>query len=157
VPQVPAEGRVGELHPLVGDRDDIGEQAFGAGLIAVFHQALQPVQGIDVVGIEDGGIFAPGQAQAPVDGVEGILVFLVVVGQAGIGVPLHHFAGAVAGAVIDDDQLEVGAGLAEDALDGSADEPFVIVGRDDDGNKGYGHNAQLSLWLGKVNKEKGRP
>jgi hypothetical protein len=91
------------------------------------EQPLQAVRQIDIVGVEDGDKPAGGQPQPAVDGIIGVGVLLVIVAEPGIGIALDDTPGAVGRAVVDDDQLQIGDTLGEDAVHRRTDKFFVII------------------------------
>ena len=50
----------------------------------------------------------------------------------------------VGGAIVDNDQFDIGMALLQHAFYGRADKALVIVGRDDDGNQGALHGCCTS-------------
>lgn len=90
-----------------------------------------------VVGAQDLDVVASGQLEAAVEVCEKADVARVdVQAKARIGaVGLDNSSRVVGRGVVDDDQLEVGVGLVQHALDRAPDEARVVVGGDADADQ----------------------
>src|SRR5690606_26977466 len=104
---------------------------------------------VQVVGVEDRDVPAARERDSPVERVERVLVFLVMVADPRVGETVDDLGRAVGRAVVDDHQLEIVQALAEYAVDGGLDESRVVVRghHHRDGRRGHGVENRVSLFL----------
>ena len=96
------------------------------------EQIRQP----DVVGVVARDVLAARQRQPGVQCRRDAAVRPAHVAQARVGDARKPVGGIVGGAVVDDDQLQVGEGLSQDALDRLLDVRCAVVRRQQDGDPG---------------------
>lgn len=133
----------GEIGPVPGGRVEAGLK--GAG---------QP----DVVGFEKGEPLPAGLREAEAQGGGQAVIGMIgmkeqtharIFGGKGAG----HVGGRVGGAVLKNEQLQIGAGLGKDAADGFGQPAGIIVAGGEDGDERCGHGRQGG-WL-EVTREAG--
>ena len=126
-------------HRVVGrDEDDVGFT------IKLVDLAAEPVADADIVGILPTDIFSPCQCEPAVEGVgdSGSLRYALDY-DPGIALrpPLHDLGAIVSRAVIDNEVLEVGKILRQNALDGRFEVAFAVVHHRQDRELGIAHAA----------------
>ncbi len=141
-----ATGQVGGVDRLVGGRSveltqpvpvgvdqlDSGADGHAVRVSAeVGHLPLEPVGQGDVVGVHPGGELAPGQPKHLIEGDDEPGVRPTDQADAGVpgGVLPEDRRRPVGRAVVDDQELEVGERLTEDALDRLGHVPLGVVHR----------------------------
>ena len=102
------------------DRGEGGRKGEGIGI-----DEAEPVRAGEADSLEEGVRLA---------GPTGRKLGAVEHGQAGVagGAALQYLRRGVGGAVVQDDQLEIGIGLGEQAVDTALDVAGLVAGRDDD-------------------------
>ena len=103
--------------------------------------AREPVRERSIVGVHSRDVAPASLVESPIQGARE--TELLVVSQhahAGIVERVEHGVRAVSRGVVDDDQLEVGDGLPEDALKCGAHERPSVVHGDEDGDERRGRH-----------------
>jgi hypothetical protein len=136
-------GGRGGVEELAGDAADFGVGEGGG-------EGAEPGGVGDAVTVDEGEDLSPPLGDAAVAGVGDAGDGLVDVGD---GVAADHLGGAVARAVVDDDDLVavVGVVAGEDRGDGVGDHRLAVADGDDDGDEGelgvlggFGHRREAS-------------
>src|SRR4051794_37798602 len=119
------------------DEQPLASGEGGVGVVGEFAEAGGEGVGEEpVVGVEEDQVVPGGVAQAGVAGGGQAAVGLADADHAGVAG--GDGAGVVGGAVVDDDDLDPGVGLGQDAVEGVGKEVGLVVAGDDDRDQGGG-------------------
>ena len=121
------------VHP-----EEVGDDQVGAGDLGRPDQGLGGVGGQEVVAVGELEVIALGRGQGGVPGGGHPAVGPVQKADAAVhpGGGGAQLAGAVGAAVVDQDDLQIGPGLAPQALQAGAQIDLGVVDGDDDAHKG---------------------
>jgi hypothetical protein len=138
-----------------GWRDDAagGQEVFlggssGNDIGMVLHPSDLEVKAAregDIIRVHSGDVAAGGLLEAGVEGADNALGGLMddVNGVMGLGEGIEEGGGAIVRAIVDDDEFEGGAGLAEDAADGLVQPRRGIAHGHEDGDQGPGLGGRM--------------
>lgn len=95
---------------------------------------LDLLRGEEIVAVQEGNVFAMRRSNPQIQRRRLPLVHPpgVLQNLDAVGIALEHFAGVVGAPVIDDDQLDIGVCLVEDAFDGLGDVLAPVVAGNND-------------------------
>ncbi len=136
------EGGVRQRLPLLVDRRVVGVYQPDLGMLSQeLHLPAQLLGLHDVVGGGPGEEFAPGEFEAVAQGLRQTLIGLREDPHARmVNIPAQHGFHAVAGAVVDNDQLDLAVGLSQYAIHRRRQQRRLIV----DGQHDRDQSADLS-------------